>query len=135
MRENLKKAFSNANYAPKANLSLNIWQAIMRRSQRIAYIKLTVLSLVGLASLISLIPVFRALIADFSQSGFYEYLSLAFSNGESLITYWKEFISLLAESLPVESIIGSLTLTFIFLLSLTYLMKQIIRNKLILWKT
>jgi hypothetical protein len=71
---------------------------------------------------------FKILINDFTQSGFYEYLSLAFSTKGLLFSYWKEFAFSLAESLPTMSIVLSLALLFIFFLSLRYVMKQIINN-------
>jgi hypothetical protein len=132
VEQKLTKAFQAIKYEADSDLPENVWQAIVLRDRCIARVKLWTFSVIGFTSLIGLIPVLKALLSDFTQSGFYEYLSLAFSNGGSIITYWKDFLLLLAESLPVLSIISSLTLVFIFFLSIKYAMKQIIRGQLTL---
>jgi hypothetical protein len=128
MQENLKEAFLKAKYVPGVDLADHIWQILIRRSKRIAYLKLTTLSIIGFVSLVSLVPVSRVLIADLSRSGFYEYLSLGFSNSELFFNYWKDFLLLLAETLPAINIIMTLTLIFIFLLSLKYIVRQTIKS-------
>lgn len=131
MEQKLVKAFKAIRYEINSDLSENIWQAIVLRDRRIARIKLWTFSIIGLVSFIGLIPVLKIMLSDLTQSGFYEYLSLIFSSG-SIITYWKDFLLLLAESLPVISIISSLTLIFIFFLSIRYALKQIIKGQLML---
>jgi len=132
MKENLKRAFLKISLLPEESLADKTWHAIVLRDRRIARLKLWVFSLIGLFSFVGFVPVFRMLFSDFAQSGFYEYFSLAFSSSGSVITYWKEFLSLLAESLPVISILSTLTLVFIFFLSLKYAMREIIKSQLLL---
>ena len=131
MDENLKRAFQKAKYEPKIELKDKIWNNLILRNKRITYIKLISFSSVSIASLIGFIPMFKVLANDFTQSGFYEYLSLAFSNGGLFSKYSQEFILSLAESLPTMSIVFSLTLIFVFFLSLHNVFKQIINNKYI----
>lgn len=128
MEENLKNSLKKAGYFPETDLANKIWHNILVRDRRIAYLKLASFSFVGIASLVGLVPMFKILANDFTQSGFYEYLSLAFSKGGLFSSFWKEFIFTLAESLPTMSIIFSLTLLFIFFLSLYFIIKQIINN-------
>ncbi|OGI60309.1 hypothetical protein A2641_01125 [Candidatus Nomurabacteria bacterium RIFCSPHIGHO2_01_FULL_37_25] len=130
IKENLKNAFLKGSLLPEANLADDIWKAVIKRNQRIVYSKLITLSLTGFVSLYSLAPAFRMLALDFSQSGFYEYLSLTFSSGGSIVAYWKDFLLLLAESLPVMSILLFLMLVFVFFLSLKYAIKQIVKGQL-----
>jgi hypothetical protein len=129
MEENLKRALKKAKYEPLAELKDKIWRKIVTRDKRIAYLKLISFSSVGIVSLMGFIPMWKMLANDFTQSGFYEYLSLALSKGGIFSSFWKEFIFTLAESLPTMSIVFSLTLVFIFLLSLRYVVKQIINNR------
>ncbi len=129
MEESLKRAFQAAKYEPSNELVLEIWRKITVRNRHITYLKLVSFSSLGLASLIGFIPMFKILANDFTQSGFYEYLSLAFSRGGLFSSFWKEFIFSLAESLPTMSVVFSLILIFVFLLSLRYIIKQIINNK------
>ena len=128
MEQKLKKAFSNVKYESNIDLPEIVWKNILLRDKRITRLKLWVFSIIGLASFIAIIPMFRIMSADLAQSGFYEYLSLAFSSGGLILTYWKDFLSSLAESLPIMSITYSLTLVLVFFLSLKYAMRQIIKS-------
>jgi len=132
MNKNLREVFSRVNLKPNAGLADNIWNSIVMREKRIAKLKLGLFSLIGMLSLVGAVPVFKTLITDFTQSGFYEYFSLIFSDSGLILSIWREFVFSLIESLPVLSIILSLTLIFIFFLSLKYAMKQIGRGQLLL---
>lgn len=128
---NLKNVLNQIKYEPKIELKEKIWLKISTRGKYITYIKLISFSFISITSVACFIPMFKVLINDFTQSGFYEYLSLAFSNGGLFSSYWKEFVYSLLESLPTLSIMYSLTIIFIFFLSLKYITKQIITNNYI----
>ena len=130
MEQKLQRVFRQARYEDRENITQNIWQVIVAHEKRTARKKLIFTYTVDLLSLSLLVPVLKILINDLSKSGFYEYLSLTFSNGGIISSYWKEFMFSLAESLPIISIILTLTLVFIFCLSLRYTIKQITGNKL-----
>jgi len=131
MEEHIKKALINIKNEPDFDLKEKIWNHLLLRNKHIGYFKLISFSSVSILSLAGSIPMFKILANDFAQSGFYEYLSLAFSNGGLFSKYSQEFIYSLAESLPTMSIVVSLVLIFVFFLSLRYVMKQIINNKYI----
>ncbi len=59
------------------------------------------------------------------KTGFSQYISLLFSDGATLMSSWKEFLSLLAESIPLMEIILVLVATGIFV----WLLSQIIEKK------
>jgi len=130
MEQKLIKIFQKAKYEADTNLSETVWRAITVRGRRITQFKLWVFALAGFASLIGLVPAIKILSSDLAQSGFYEYFSLIFSDSGLMLSYWKEFIFSLAESLPTMSIIFTLSSVFVFFLSLRYIMKQIIKNQL-----
>lgn len=129
MEKYFKDAFQKAKYEPEIGLKDKIWQKITLRNKRIAYFKLASFSSIGLASVVGFIPMVKILLNDFAQSGFYEYLSLAFSSNGMFSSYSKEFAYSLAESIPAMSIILVLVIIFVFFLSLKYVAKQIINNK------
>ena len=129
MQDGLTKVFQKAKYKEDSLLAQNVWQAIVLHDKCIARVKLWAFSVVGFSSFIGLVPAFKILSTDLAQSGFYEYFSLAFSDGLSYLSYWKEFSFSLAESLPIMSITLSLSLVFILFLSLKYISKQIISNR------
>ena len=131
MEKYIKKALINAKIEPNFDLKEKIWNHLLLRDKRIAYFKLISFSSISIASLAGFIPMFKILANDFTQSGFYEYLSLVFSNNGIFSSYWKDFAYSLAESIPTMSIISVLVTIFIFFLSLKYVVKQIINNKYI----
>ncbi|MFA6324864.1 MAG: hypothetical protein WCX46_01410 [Candidatus Paceibacterota bacterium] len=124
--ENIKKAFQNLSFSPKDDLSFSILSKILKKEKRIRRIKLVGHSLLGFLSIVGFFPVFKSLFSELAKSGFYEYFSLAFSSGSNITFYWKELMLSLAESLPVVNILFSLILVFVFLLSIRYMLKQII---------
>jgi len=131
MEKDLKKAFQNMTFEPKESLGDDIWLNIIAREKRSTRVKLYIFSVVSFLSVLGLIPALEALFNQFTQSGFYEYFSLIFSSGSNLFSYWKELVLSLAESLPIMNIIFSFSLVFIFLLSLRYVLKQIINSSYI----
>lgn len=130
MEQKLNNLFKKARFEPSEELSNKIWHKIVIRDRNIACFRLISLSSIGIASIFGSIPMFRILINDLAQSGFYEYFSMAFSNNGIFSIYWKEFAYSLAESLPTMSVVFLLTLVFIFFLSLHNVIKQIIKGQL-----
>jgi hypothetical protein len=131
MHQKLTKIFQKVKYESNINLAENVWQSVVLHDKCIVRVKLWAFSIIGFASLVGLMPAFKALSSDFVQSGFYEYFSLIFSDSGLILSYWKELFFSLAESLPTISIILTLSLLFICFLSLRYLMKQISKGHLI----
>ena len=130
MQNKLTKVFQKAKYKEDSGLARNVWQKIVLREKRNTLLKLWTFVLMGVASFIGLMPALKVLSSNLTQSGFYEYFSLIFSDSGSIISYWKEFAFSLVESLPLTSIILTLSLIFFFFLSIRYIMKQI-NNKYI----
>jgi len=134
MQDKLAEIFKKAKYEPTPDLAFSILNKVVRE-KNIAKFKLWIGTFTGVASLVTLIPVFQMLLDDLAHSGFYDYFSLIFSDSGMMFSYWKEFTLSLAESLPMMSIIFTLSLIFIFLLSFRYVMKQIGRNQFISFGT
>lgn len=130
MEDKLIKIFQKAKYEPSPDLALSVWQTVIRYDKRITRLKLWVFSSALLASLVGLVPAFQILFNDLAHSGFYEYFSLIFSDGGSILSYWKELAFSIVESLPSMSILLTLSLLFVCFLSLKYLIKQIIKGQL-----
>lgn len=90
--------------------------ARIKKEERVLLIKKVALfSAAALGSLFALIPAFQYALQEFHQSGFYQYLSLLFSDSGVVLVYWKEFAMSLAESLPVLGILVFLSAVFVFL--------------------
>jgi hypothetical protein len=127
--DNLIKIFQKAKLEPNLDLAENVWRVIILRDKRIVQFKLWVFACIGFASFAGLFPALNILLSDLSRSGLYEYLSLIFEEGSSVLSYWKELAFSLAQSLPMTSIVLTLSLIFVFFLSLRYLMRQIGKNQ------
>jgi hypothetical protein len=131
MKPNLKDIFQKAKYEPDVNLAFSVWQTLMMQEKRADKFKLWSFSFIGILSFVTLIPTLEQLFSDLTHSGFYEYFSLIFSDGGAMLSHWKEFYFSLVESLPIMSIIFTLSVLFVCFLSLKYVFKQIIKNQLI----
>jgi len=118
VEKNLQKLFKQSLYQPESRLSDDIWRVIENKNIKISkykkfgYLGVSILSLSG--SVFSI----KTLIEQSSRFGFYDYLSLAFSDSGVIATYWKEYILTLANSLPVVSAIFSFALLFVLFVSI-----------------
>ena len=130
MNEKTNKIFFEAKLKPEADLEEKIWRTIVLRDKHAAKIKMWAFSFLGIFSLAGLVPMLKILGNDLTRSGFYEYLSLAFSDSKLIFAHLQEFTLTLAESLPTMSLIISFSLILFFILSIRYTTKQIIRNQL-----
>ncbi|MFA5021238.1 MAG: hypothetical protein WC517_04240 [Patescibacteria group bacterium] len=77
-----------------------------------------------LISVLASWPSFNLLRADLAASGFLDYLSLVFSDFGIVAVYWQSFSLALLETLPLISVIISLTLVWIMLESLKLLVRD-----------
>lgn len=68
-----------------------------------------------IGSIIAFIPALKMVISEFSKSGFGVYFSLLFSDTKIVLTYWKNFIYSLMETLPIMSLIGFSFVVMFFL--------------------
>ena len=80
---------------------------------------------VFLAALIALVPAWQEFYAEFTQSGFLQFISLLFSDAGVIASYWQELLISLAESLPVFGISAILASVFGILISLKFLTRDI----------
>lgn len=124
MKKDLHILFKQAIYYPESGLSGDIFRVIRNKEFKSRKIKMWIYSSVVIISLGGLIPAISDLSSQFANSGFYEYLSLAFSSNGSILSYWKEFVLSLVDSLPVTSLIFSFILLFIFFISTRLVMRQ-----------
>lgn len=106
----------------ETNPSDGLLNVILRRidfeKKRQAKIRLAVHGAMAAVSFVVLIPSFSYMASSFAKSGFGQFASLMFSDGATVVSYWKEFALLLAESLPLFSIIILLAALAAFLASL-----------------
>jgi hypothetical protein len=81
---------------------------------------LLIQSILSITSLVAIFPVFMNVVERFSQSGFFQYLSLIFTDGEIVLSNWKIFVSSLLESAPFYEVTILLVAIFVLLESLKF---------------
>ena len=108
----------------------NVYHTIILRNKRETLFKLWAFAFAGFISFVGLIPMTITLLGNLARSGLYDYFSLIFENGWSMLSYWKELLFSMAQSLPTTSIVFTLSLIFVFFLSIRYTMKEIDKNQL-----
>lgn len=118
MEQNIQKLFKQSSYTPESKLSNDIWGIIESKNTNLSkwktfgYLSLGILSLSG--SIFSI----KSLIEEFTKLGFFDYLTLVFSDSGVIATYWKEYTLVLADSLPITSLMISLFLLFVLFISI-----------------
>ena len=87
--------------------------------------KLFVVSFVSFFSSIAFIFSAITTHAEFIKTGFFDFLSLMFSDFNIITAYWQNFSMSLLESLPIMSVIIFLFTTIIFIFSLKAFSKDV----------
>ncbi|MEI6553682.1 MAG: hypothetical protein WCO09_03875 [bacterium] len=103
--------------AMPTNLVKNIILRVDKKAHNGARLKAFGLGLVSISSFLVSIPIISQIITSFTQSGFYNYLSIVFSDSDVAIIYWKEILMSLTDSLPTVAITGLLAVAIIFVWS------------------
>lgn len=110
---------------PPLGLGQNILAQIQLKKKHDAKVNLTFFGGAVLMSLVGSIFAFRWAGQALAQSGFYQSLSLIFSDGAAMLTYWQEFALSVAESLPMVEITVFLAAIFALLESLKLTIKNL----------
>jgi len=71
-------------------------------------------------SFVAIFPVFINVVKGFSQSGFFSYLSLIFTDSEVIFFNWKVFATSLLESTPFYEVMIFLVVIFVLLESIKF---------------
>lgn len=109
---------------PSPQLYNLIFARINSEQRRIARTKLVFFGFGIFSSVIAFVPVFQYTAQEFSQSGFYQLVTLLFSDSGVVVFMWREFLLSLAESMPVLGIGMLLFVILIFMGSVVSLMKN-----------
>ena len=128
--KDLGELIKNIAVEPETGINERIFKSITKKERQLYQLKLATFSVIGISSLATLVPIIKILINDFTNSGLYEYSSLIFSNTESMFTLGKEYLLIIAESMPILSITLTLSVLFIFILSIKKIVEQININQI-----
>jgi hypothetical protein len=133
MNEEFKKILNKVDakeVSIPSGLAESIIFRINNKAKQSSKIKTLGLSIVSALSVIVAIPIISQITTSFTQSGFYNYLSIIFSDGDMALVYWKEILFSLAESLPIVGILGLLIVLTVFTWS-TLMTASIVRRGLV----
>jgi hypothetical protein len=133
MNKNLSQLFKQAYNHPESRLSGDIWRAIQAKEARSLKIQSLFYGFIGILSLGGFVFIAITLKKQFASSGFFEYVSLIFSDSGLIALYWKEYLLSLADSLPVASLGALLFLLVSALISIKKAVQQY-KNKLLVAK-
>jgi ABC-type phosphate/phosphonate transport system permease subunit len=126
MRKDYEKLFTHLEPPEPPEDLLNRIMKRIHREQRTRALKwrfgFFVLLLAG--SAVAAVPAFRSVQASLVESGFTDFVSLAFADTGAVMAYWDSFTAALLESLPIMSIAVFLAVIFAFLESLKYVARD-----------
>lgn len=118
MGQNLQELFKNATHKPNENLSDSVCKAVVLKSRSMARRNISMYLGVCALSFFGSIFFIKDLITESSNLGFFSYLSLIFSDSSIVVNYCNDYILTLVDSLPVASLVLSVSLLFLLVLSL-----------------
>jgi hypothetical protein len=95
-----------------AHLTERVLCAVHVRQKHLLIYRYIFLGILSAGSFVGSVFAYISLAHSFAQSGFLQYISLMFSDGGTLMSAWKDFLLVLAESLPLFE-------TAVFLAALT----------------
>ncbi len=125
MRQDFEKLFSYLKTEePSVHLFVNILNLVEENRRASARNRLILNAAALAVSFAAFIPAIYWLTVEISQSGFFQYLNLIFSDAGIISAYWQNFGLLLLESLPALS----LTLTLAAFFGLLYFLKRVMSN-------
>lgn len=87
--------------------------------------KIVVFSVILVASFVGLVPAGKAVFSGFVNSGFTQLFSLIFSDTLAVMNLWQNFALSLLETLPIDGILITGVLVFLFFGSLKFLFNNL----------
>lgn len=109
---------------PPSRLFGVILQNIENRRNRMEKIRKSFFGAMAFISAFAGFFAFKFVVSEFGHSAFFEYFSLIFSDTALITAYWREFVSILAESLPVFGLVAFSAALFSFFGSLFLSLKN-----------
>jgi len=119
---------------PKNGLKTSIFSKIRALEMRKTINKVVLSSFFSLVSITSIVFFVINIINDASKSGLSQYLSLIFTDGKIIATYWQTYILSVVESLPIIPIAIVVASISVFVWSLNNFLKNIKNTKSVFYK-
>ena len=131
MGTSIKQLFKKVTYIPEDTLPEVVWHSIVLHKKRHTQIRLWVFSIFGCISLGGLVPLVKSIIEESAQSGLYEYVKLAFSGNEIIVSSWRELLGSIVDSFPTTSVTITLVGICVLFISAQYIAKEFSKNQML----
>ena len=110
---------------PREGLFEEVMGCIRRKGLFYAKCRMAAFFLLFAVSAAAFLPVWRMAAAEAAESGFFEFISLMFSDSGVILVSWQNFLLALAETLPAASLALLLAVAVIFLQSLKIISRDL----------
>jgi len=109
-----------ATQVPHPELESRILARVDMLRVRRARLQFAFATTVGISAFAGAIPALQFVTTELTQSGFFSYSALLFSDAGAIFSFWQEFLLTLIEALPVLaiSLLVSMILIFVFALQI-----------------
>lgn len=117
---------------PSENLKVSILNRIQTEERKQALYRIVFSSAISLASVSTIVFFVNNIIKDAYTSGLSQYLSLLFSDGASVLSYWQSYLMSIIESLPIIPITITVASIWVFMWSVNSILE--INNRIKFYK-
>ena len=111
-------------FEPHAGLYAAILERVAYAERRMARIRTALFGALAILSAVALLPALQYAGEQFYASGFYDYLTLIFSDHDFVLTYWRPFSLSLVEALPSLALLLLVPITF----ALVYSLRRVVQT-------
>jgi hypothetical protein len=119
---------------PSDNLKSSILNKIKIEERKRTIFKIVFSSVVSLASVSMAAVYIINIVKDFYQSGLSEYVSLLFSDGVSMASYWQSYVMSIVESLPIVPITIAVASIGVFVWSVNMALTSLKNTRSVFYK-
>jgi len=119
---------------PSDNLRSSIINKIKIEERKRTIFKIVFSSAVSLASVSMAAVYIINIVKDFYQSGLSEYVSLLFSDGVGMASYWQSYVMSIVESLPIVPITITVASIGVFVWSVNTVLTSLKNTRSVFYK-
>jgi len=129
MKDSYERLFEHLEYRePPAELLDRVLLSISKKATgRALWIGALIYGFLSLVAIVAIVPSWLITQSEMHQSGFSQFLSLLLSDTNTVMVFWKEFSLSLVESFPVLGTIAILGSALLFLISMRFFVRDIIK--------
>ncbi len=126
MRGDYERLFGQIDHLepPEGLLDKIILRIDVEKKRRTVRFGVGLFGVLAVAAVVAFIPALGELQSEMAGSGFSQFFSLIFSDTQVVLTYWREFVLSLVESMPLFGMTVVLGSVLVFLASVKFLVRD-----------